>query len=50
MMANKDKRRIIVENDKEYNRNRKNAQERASEAQREDYVSAVIAASISSEE
>ena len=44
MMANKDKKGNLVKCNEEFDKERRNAQEEASEAQREDYVSAVIAA------
>ena len=50
MMANKDKKGKLVKCNEEFEKERRNAQEEASEAQREDYVSAVIAAAIGCDE
>ena len=48
MMANKDKKGNLVKCNEEFDKERRNAQEEASE--REDYVSAVIAAAIGCDE
>ena len=50
MMANKDKKGNLVKCNEEFDKERRNAQEEASEAQRQDYVSAVIAAAIGCDE
>lgn len=50
MMANKDKKGNLVKCSEEFDKERRNAQEEASEAQREDYVSAVIVAAIGCDE